>query len=76
MSVMVDVSQSILDHVRDVIVGELVHDLASTPFPEDEISLSKGAQMLRDQRLGKLSGLSQCPHGSRSVGEQTHDEES
>jgi len=58
--------------VRDVFVGELIGDLATSAHTVDQVGATKHAEMLADQRLGKVESFDELVDALLTVGELGH----
>lgn len=58
--------------VRDVFVGELVGNLATTTHTVNQVSATKNAEMLADQRLGEVQSFNELVDALLTVGELGH----
>jgi hypothetical protein len=66
------VVESVLDDVRDVVVGESVGHLASAAHSFDKVGATQDSQVLAHQRLRQVQSIDELMNALVTVGQRTH----
>lgn len=67
------VTDRVENDVCDVFVGELIGNLATTTHTVNQVSATKNAEMLADQRLGEVQSFNELVDALLTVGKLGHE---